>query len=700
MSDHEDKHDEDDSGESVVRNYVSSDKPGSEFETREMPALVGESASDDDGDETESVGGVFVNPMKPGSNDPTIATTRKETEARKAARDAESNEDDAYEDEFATVEKVAAVPDRPGSTSETKVFERVDDDAANDLEDGGEAPTKLAGGKVDPFDDLETREVPTLKDEWKQRAAEATESEAMSSDDSWGGGVVDASLAASVAAASGELPLPTTEEPSEVAGPVIRKAREAQAEWSKLRFEQKLPYFDALRAELVSQRTDYVPSMATAIGRPMVETLVGEFLPVLEALRTLDEVVPPLLVDQHTAGPGAIHEGISASVRMVPYGVVVICNGSQSPFAFPMTLAIDALVTGNAVLICAAEQHPRINETMRKLFRRANFPEGLLQVIGGDTETKRVVVEARADKVVYEGNDDLAARLAAICADTGCEFQPVRKAKDMMLVLKNADLDRAVDAALTSAFSTGGMQQGTLERIVVDDKIYDEFRMRFIDAIRTMNSHHAQLATINDTFNMRRAQMLLDDAIAKGARVTYPAGEEPGRWIHWKATVIESLGPKAKLSTERLEGPGCELYRSEEPDREAARLLRLMPANNLSVLGTPERIMQGKLEDLPAGRIAFNEPVLVGTAGAGGVPIGAESPRSICGPQNMLRPKLISQGEDEGRRIAWFPYTDDKAYALMDAIEAIYGTQAGKRLKAALKLWINPTKRRLLKGDD
>ncbi|MCA8947668.1 MAG: hypothetical protein KDB29_15645, partial [Planctomycetes bacterium] len=141
MSDHEDKHDEDDSGESVVRNYVSSDKPGSEFETREMPALVGESASDDDGDETESIGGIFVNPTKPGSNDPTIATTRKETEARKAARDAESKEDEDYEDEFATVEKVAAVPDRPGSTSETKVFERVDDDAANDLEDGGEAPT-------------------------------------------------------------------------------------------------------------------------------------------------------------------------------------------------------------------------------------------------------------------------------------------------------------------------------------------------------------------------------------------------------------------------------------------------------------------------------------------------------------------------------------------------------------------------------
>jgi len=496
------------------------------------------------------------------------------------------------------------------------------------------------------------------------------------------------------------MPLPTTEEPSEVAGPILDRSRKAQAEWQKLRFEQRLPFLDALRHELVTQRSDYVPSMATAIGRPMVETLVGEYLPVLEALRSLEDLVPPLLVDQHTAGPPPTMEGVSATVRMAPYGVVVIANGSQSPFAFPMTLAIDALATGNSVLVCASELHPRINENMRKMFRRANFPEDLVQVIAGDSETMRVIADARPDKFIYEGNDDVASRLAVLCADSGCEFHPVRRGKDMMLVLENADVERAVTGALTAAFATGGMQQGTLERIVVHDKVYDEFRMKFIDAIRTMNSHHAQLAAINDTYNPRRAQMLIEDAIAKGARVTYPAGEEPGRWIHWKAAVIEALSPKAKLSSQRLEGPGCALYRTDNPAEEAARLLRVLPANNLSVMGDAARADRLVLEELPAGRIAFNEPILGGTAVAGGVPVGAESPRGIGGPQNMLRAKLIVEGEDAGRRVAWFPYTDDKAYALMDAMEAMYGTEAGQRIKAALKLMINPTKRRLLRGEE
>jgi hypothetical protein len=66
----------------------------------------------------------------------------------------------------------------------------------------------------------------------------------------------------------------------------------------------------------------------------------------------------------------------------------------------------------------------------------------------------------------------------------------------------------------------------------------------------------------------------------------------------------------------------------------------------------------------------------------------------------MLRPKLMVHTEDEGRRIGWFPYTDDKAYAMMDAMEAMYGTQAGKRIKAAFKLALNPTMRKLIKGDE
>lgn len=673
MSEHEDHPKDEQAGESVVHNYVDSERPGSEFDTREMPALPDQPEASGAG---ESVHGVFVDTKRPGSNHDTIV----------AQRDAGSE----------SVEHVAVTPDRPGSNDQTRLFEKASDEDDEDA-------TAMATRKADAFDDLETREVPALSDDWKRRASEVAE--AMGE----GAQIVgpfgdeeapDASLAASVAAASGELPTLPAGQSNQVAGSVLEKARASQLDWAGLRFEQRLPFFEKLRGEMVVQRGDYVPSMATAIGRPMVETLAGEYLPVLEALRTLDEVVPPLLVEQHSAGPPATHQGLSACVRMSPYGVVLLANGARSPFAFPMTLAIDALATGNAVVLCGAEVHPRVNETMRKLFRRAEFPEGLVQVVGGDSETIRVLAEMGADKVIFEGDHELASRLARRCVHSGAELQVIRRAKDMLVVLASANIERAITAALSGAFASGGLRQGAMERIVVEAAIYDEFRMRFIDAIRTMNSHHAQLATIHDSFNPRRAQVLVEDAISKGARVTYPAGETPGRWIHWKAAVVEALDAAAKLSTEAFEGPGCVLYRAEAPAEEALKLLRLLPANNITVMGKPDRQLTARLEALPASRVAFNEPLLAGAALGGGAPLGTETPRTMCGPHAMLRPKLVVHSDDAGRRVGWFPYTDDKAYAMMDAIEAMYGTQTGKRLKAAFKLVLNPTMRRLLQGEE
>jgi acyl-CoA reductase-like NAD-dependent aldehyde dehydrogenase len=365
-----------------------------------------------------------------------------------------------------------------------------------------------------------------------------------------------------------------------------------------------------------------------------------------------------------------------------------------------MAAVIDALATGNAVLFCGSEHHPRVNETIRRLFQRAGFPDNLVQVLGGDSDTIRTLVGLGPDKLLFDGDPDLAERLAPRCAASGCEFQGVRKVKNILLILKDADLETAVSAALTGAFAYGGMRGASIERIVIDGGIYDEFRMMFMEAIRTMNSHHAQLASINDIFNPRRAQMLVDDAVAKGARVTYPAGEEPGRWIHWKAAVFEALSGKAKLATERYEGPGCALYRAESPLEEVRGLMRQLPAAGLSVLGTPDRELRARLEALPVARVSFNDPVFGGDALYGGVPAGPEVVRSGAGPLSMLRAKVITDAEPRTRRVGWFPYTDDKAYALMDVIEAVYGASAGRRVKAALKITVNPTMRRLLRGRD
>lgn len=669
--------------DSLARQFVSSGDKGSEVDTREV-----EKPSQQSHDPNQNV------QPKSGAASPEAGVFRVVVDSRSPGSLADTaiipGEKGSTPDEFDTGLKVPVDGKLPGSDQPTAAMTRSELQAAMNENKP----------KADAFDDLETREVPALSDEWRDRAAKAAEALGETAEvvGAWEEDQGDDSLAHSVAVASGAYPLPEEERPAAVAGSALEKAREAQRQWAALRFEQRMERFNALRHELVLQRADYVPSMATAIGRPMVETLAGEYIPVLEALRTLEDIIPPLLVDWHAGNAPICAEGVAASVRMVPWGIVAIINPPGAPFALPMTLAIDALATGNAVMICGSDQHPRVNETMRKMFQRAGFPEALAQVVSGSAETVLATIDARPDMLVHMGDQDTAAKLASRCVQSAVEFRHIRGAKNMLVVLPDAPLERAVHAAMWGAYASGGMLPGSVERVVVAAPIFDEFRMRFIESLRAMNSHHAQLATINETFNARRFQALVDDAVSLGARVSWPAGEVPGRWIHWKAAVFESLPDRAKASSERLEGPGVILYRAEDVLTEVQRLLKVAPAGHVGVLGKPGRELRAQLEQLPVSRLLIQETAPHG-AGANW-PLGPEMPRTLCGPAAMLRPRVISEGDPVAGRVAWFPYTDDKAYALMEAIEAEYGAETGKRLKAALRLALNASKRRLLRGDN
>lgn len=635
--------------ESIVRKVADANHPGTEFDTREVPVLddipMGER-------ETESVVKNVASPASPGSALPTRIMGR---------------------DEFDSSEKRVADKSSPGSDLPTGYFRRED------------------------FDNLETREVPALKEEWRSRAAQAAGELSDGSEvvGEWG---PPGKPAPAAEAKTREVSLPTEE--SAPVAPIYAAARRAQQQWGALRFEQRLPMLDKLRGELVAQRNDYVPALASAVGRPMVEALCGEYLPVLEALRTLEDVVPQLLFDQHGADAPYVAPGARALVRNVPWGVVLIFTPSDAPFALPLLLTIDAVATGNAVILCPGDRHPRIAENLRKLFPRAGFPEGLIHVIGGDWRDRRGLLEGRPDMVFFEGDDPKADEVARAGVEFGFGVRIGRPTKEILLVLPNADMKSSVAATLWAAYAGGGFARGRVERVVVHHALYDEFRMRFLEDLRTLNSHHAQLANIADSLNPQRLQKLLSDAAEKGARLTWPAGEEPGRWIHWKGGVIENLPDRALASTERIEGPVCCLYRSEDPVAETARLHRLAPACTISVLGTPTRAERAAIEQFPVARISIGEPQLHGGSFAGSGADGVNFPRAGAGPRMMLRPQVLSESPHVARRVGWFPYTDDKAYALMDAIEAEYHTDRAKRVKAGLRLSLNGIKRRLLRGED
>jgi acyl-CoA reductase-like NAD-dependent aldehyde dehydrogenase len=554
-------------------------------------------------------------------------------------------------------------------------------------------------------DDAATREVPLLKEEWRERAAAVSRS--ISGDEPVE--MIEAhpsapteyvpppAPSAPTKSAATVYELPVDDTVSQSVREAIDSARGAQPAWRALRFEQRVPFLDALRQELVDQRGDYVPSLATLSGRPMVEMLACEYMPVMEQLRSLPITVPPLLVERTAELANPLYPDTTMRLAPQPHGVVVAAVAFGPVFGQCMNLAIDAIATGNAVVLVCDEERPRIAEIMERMFERARIPRGLVRILTGGPRVMQALIDRRPDKFFYRGYTDHAAMLAQLCAMRGIEFSLGVSTKDILAVLETADPVEAARAACWTAFAGGGITGGSTERIVVHTRLYDEFRVAFIEAVRTMNSHHAQLADIRNTLDDQRVKELTTDAIAQGGRVTYPAGEAPGKWILWRPAIFEGLAINARLSTEQALAPICVLYRAEDVPYELRRLVGAAPAATLNVIGTPRKGEWDELMALNVGTITLNEPTIGPSAWMGSGPSGSIMNHSHCGPQHMLRVRQIVENDyGELGRVGFFPYTDDKAHALMDAMPAYYDTKAFVRARQRFNLIFRSDLRKLI----
>ncbi|MBP9893448.1 MAG: hypothetical protein KBG84_16205, partial [Planctomycetes bacterium] len=167
--------------------------------------------------------------------------------------------------------------------------------------------------------------------------------------------------------------------------------------------------------------------------------------------------------------------------------------------------------------------------------------------------------------------------------------------------------------------------------------------------------------------------------------------------ILWRPAIVEGLPINARLSKEQALAPICVLHRAEDVAYELRRMVGAAPAATLNVIGTPRKGEWEEIMALNVGTITLNEPTIGPSAWMGSGPSGNLVNHSHCGPQHMLRVRQIVENDyGEIGRVGYFPYTDDKAHALMDAMPAFYDTKPFLRAKQRFALLFRTDLRKLI----
>ena len=208
----------------------------------------------------------------------------------------------------------------------------------------------------------------------------------------------------------------------------------------------------------------------------------------------------------------------------VPKGVIGVISPWNYPLALAVSDVIPALMAGNAVVHKPDTQTALTALRLRELAVQAGLPADLWLIVVGDGHVVGSAVVDNADYVAFTGSTATGRVVAQRAAARliGCSLE--LGGKNAMLVLDDADVEKAVAGAIRGCFSSAGQLCISIERLYVHYTKYDDFLARFLTEVRAMRlgsglDYSADMGSLTSTKQLETVTLHVEDAKAKGARV-------------------------------------------------------------------------------------------------------------------------------------------------------------------------------------
>ncbi|MGJ4953505.1 aldehyde dehydrogenase [Bradyrhizobium sp. HKCCYLS20291] len=253
--------------------------------------------------------------------------------------------------------------------------------------------------------------------------------------------------------------------------------------------------------------------------------------------------------------------GVLAMAIRQPVGVVVGIAPWNAPVILGTRAIAAALACGNTVVLRSSELCPGTHHLIGKVLNDAGFPKGVINVLSNAPQDAPKIVEALIShpdvrRVNFTGSTRVGRIIAKLAAE---HLKPVLLelgGKAPFVVLDDADIDHAVNAAAFGAFMNQGQICMSTERIIVDSKVADQFVAKLAAKASKLPAGdprgHVVLGSLIDLKAAEQMDALIADAVAKGAKIV-AGGKRTGSVM--EATLLDHVTPEMKIYREESFGP-------------------------------------------------------------------------------------------------------------------------------------------------
>jgi succinate-semialdehyde dehydrogenase/glutarate-semialdehyde dehydrogenase len=496
-------------------------------------------------------------------------------------------------------------------------------------------------------------------------------------------------------------------------------AAAAQPDWAGLKVRDRAKIFRSMSRYIVDHADELAGIVSECTGKPRVDALATEVMPGVIMSNFYARNAARFLAPRKLPRSSLLFFNKRSVLHYEPYGIVGIISPWNYPLGIPLHEVITGLLCGNAVLLKVATQAQPVGDAIARMLADCGLPEGLFHVlhlpgkIAGDA-----LLDAGIDKLFFTGSTEVGRELAE---KAGRRLVPVSLelgGNDGMVVLEDANIERAVWGAVWAGLSNAGQSCGGVERLFVVDSIYDTFVHRLREVVRSLRvgpdaEFDVDIGSLTTSSQLETTRRHIEEAIAEGARATAQSSQvssatedsdrstrtdsarsrsEAGAGMFHPAVVLEDAPEGSAVMCHETFGPVLAVRAVADAAEGIARTNDSYLGLTASLWTADRRRARTLAAELEVGTVTINDHLM--SHGMPETPWGGSKQSGIgrshgeLGFHEMIQPKVVV---DERlpwmkKNIFWHPYSRDVYDGLTAGMTALYGKGFYRRPAAAVKL--------------
>jgi acyl-CoA reductase-like NAD-dependent aldehyde dehydrogenase len=381
--------------------------------------------------------------------------------------------------------------------------------------------------------------------------------------------------------ATGETIATVPEMSAEQVAEMAARGRAAQPEWEAYGFEGRARVMLRAQKWIMDNSQRVIETICAETGKTFEDAEFAEIGYAGNAFGFWAKYGPEYLADERIKSSQVLVKGKKIISRYRPLGLI----GVIGPWNYPLTNSfgdcIPALMAGNSVILKPSEITPLTSLLVAEGLRECGLPENVFQVATGRGETGAALIE-HVDMIMFTGSTKTGRKVAEAAARRLIPASLELGGKDPMIVLSDADLERAANFATYYSMQNAGQTCISIERVYVEEPVYDEFVAKVSEKVRELRvgkpegPGSVEVGAITFPPQMDTIKDHVADAVQKGARVLTGGNQAPGAGRFFEPTVLVDVDHTMKCMTEETFGPTLPIMKVRDED-EAVRLANDSP---------------------------------------------------------------------------------------------------------------------------